>query len=50
MPVIQKVPTTAAKEGIDPEQTEALISKAVASLADRRYRRSPLIIAVIIDA
>jgi len=50
VPVIRKVLTKAAKEGLDPEQTEALISKAVATWAHRTYRRSPLIIPVIIDA
>ena len=50
VPVIQKVLTTATKEGTDPEQIEALISQAVATWAFRKYRRSPLIIPVIIDA
>jgi ribonuclease J len=50
VPVIQKVLTTATKEGTDPEQIEALISHAVGTWAFRKYRRSPLIIPVIIDA
>ena len=50
VPVIQKVLTMASKEGIDPEQVEALISQAMSTWAQRRYRRSPLIIPVIIDA
>jgi len=50
VPVIQRVLTKAAKEGIDSEQTEELISQAVATWVNRKYRRSPLIIPVIIDA
>jgi len=50
VPVIQKVLTKASKEGIDIEQTEELVSQAVATWALRKYRRSPLIIPVIIDA
>jgi ribonuclease J len=50
VPVIQRVLTKASKEGIDIEQTEELVSQAVASWAHRTYRRSPLIIPVIIDA
>ncbi|MEP7034779.1 MAG: ribonuclease J [Actinomycetota bacterium] len=50
VPVIQKVLTTATKEGNDPEQIEELIGQAVATWAHRKYRRSPLIIPVIIDA
>jgi ribonuclease J len=50
VPVIQKVLTKASKEGIDVEQTEELISQAVATWSYRTYRRSPLIIPVIIDA
>jgi ribonuclease J len=50
VPVIQKVLTKASKEGIDIEQTEELIRDAVATWARRKYRRSPLIIPVIIDA
>jgi ribonuclease J len=50
VPVIQKDLTKAAKEGIFPGQTEALISKAVTTWSHRTYRRSPLIIPVIIDA
>jgi len=50
IPVIQKVLTQATKDGTDPEQTEALISQAVATWAFRKYRRRPLIIPVIIDA
>jgi ribonuclease J len=50
IPVIQKVLTRATKEGMDPEQVEALISQAVSTWAFRKYRRSPLIIPIIIDA
>jgi Predicted hydrolase of the metallo-beta-lactamase superfamily len=50
VPVIQKVLTRATKEGMDPEQVEALISQAVSTWAFRKYRRSPLIIPIIIDA
>jgi len=50
VPVIQRALTKASKEGIDIEQTEELISQAVATWAHRTYRRSPLIIPVIIDA
>jgi ribonuclease J len=50
VPVIQKVLTKATKEGIDAEQIEELIGQAVATWAHRHYRRSPLIIPVIIDA
>ncbi len=50
VPVIQKVLTQATKDGTDPEQTEALISQAVATWAFRKYRRRPLIIPVVIDA
>jgi ribonuclease J len=50
VPVIQRVLTKASKEGIDIEQTEELVSQAVATWAHRTYRRSPLIIPVIIDA
>jgi ribonuclease J len=50
IPVIQKVLTKATKERIDPQQVEELISQAVATWAYRKYRRSPLIIPVIIDA
>jgi len=50
VPVIQRVLTKASKEGIDIEQTEEMISQAVATWAHRTYRRSPLIIPVIIDA
>jgi ribonuclease J len=50
IPVIQRVLTKASKEGIDIEKTEELVSQAVATWAHRTYRRSPLIIPVIIDA
>jgi len=50
VPVIQRALTKASKEGIDIEQTEELVSQAVATWAHRTYRRSPLIIPVIIDA
>jgi ribonuclease J len=50
VPVIQRVLTKASKEDIDLEQTEELVSQAVATWANRKYRRSPLIIPVIIDA
>ena len=50
VPVIQRVLTKATKEGVDIEQIEELVSQAVASWAHRNYRRSPLIIPVIIDA
>jgi ribonuclease J len=50
VPVIQRVLTKASREGIDIEQTEELVSQAVATWAHRTYRRSPLIIPVIIDA
>jgi len=50
VPVIQRVLTKASKEGIDIEQTEELVRDAVATWARRKYRRSPLIIPVIIDA
>jgi len=50
VPVIQRVLTKASKEGIDIEQTEELVSQAVSAWAHRKYRRSPLIIPVIIDA
>jgi ribonuclease J len=42
--------TKASKEDIDIVQTEEMISQAVATWAYRTYRRSPLIIPVIIDA
>ena len=50
IPVIQRVLTKASKEDIDIEKTEELVSQAVATWAHRTYRRSPLIIPVIIDA
>ena len=50
VPVIQKVLTTATKDGTSPAQIEALIRAAVSTWAFRKYRRSPLIIPVIIDA
>ncbi len=50
VPVIQRALTKASKEGIDIEQTEELVSQAVTTWAHRTYRRSPLIIPVIIDA
>ena len=50
VPVIQKVLTAATKDGTSPEQIEALIRAAMATWAFRKYRRSPLIIPVIIDA
>ena len=50
VPVIQRALTKASKEGIDMEQTEELVSQAMATWAHRTYRRSPLIIPVIVDA
>jgi len=50
VPVIQRVLTKASKEDIDIEQTEELIRQAMATWALRKYRRTPLIIPVIIDA
>ena len=50
VPVIQKVLTTATKEGLDVERIEELVSQAVATWAFRKYRRSPLIIPIIIDS
>ncbi len=50
VPVIQKVLTAATKDGTSPEQIEALIRAAMATWAFRKYRRSTLIIPVIIDA
>ena len=48
--MIQRALTKASKEGVDIEQTEELIRRAVATWAHRTYRRSPLVIPVIIDA
>ena len=50
VPVIEKVLTKASKDDIDVEQTEQLIKQAVSTWAHRTYRRSPLIIPVVIDA
>jgi ribonuclease J len=50
VPVIQRVLTKATKDGVDIEQIEQLVSQAVATWAHRKYRRSPLIIPVIIDS
>jgi ribonuclease J len=50
VPVIQRVLTKASKDDIDVEQTEELIKQAVSTWAHRTYRRSPLIIPVVIDA
>jgi ribonuclease J len=51
VPAMQKALTKAAREGIDDiEQLEDLVRRAVATWAHQRYRRSPLIIPVIVDA
>ena len=51
VPAIEQALTTAAKEGIgDPRQLEQLISRAVGQWAHRTYRRSPMIIPIVIDA
>ena len=50
VPVIQRVLTKASKDDIDVEQAEELIKQAVSTWAHRTYRRSPLIIPVVIDA
>jgi ribonuclease J len=48
--VIQQVLTKASKEDFDVDQTEEMIRDAVSTWAHRKYRRSPLIIPVVIDA
>jgi ribonuclease J len=50
VPVIQQVLTKASKEDFDVDQTEEMIRDAVSTWAHRKYRRSPLIIPVVIDA
>jgi ribonuclease J len=50
VPVIQQVLTKASKEDFDVDQTEEMIRDAVSTWAHRKYRRSPLIIPVVVDA
>jgi ribonuclease J len=51
VPLIEKALARAAEEGIGgPIQLEQLIARAVGNWANRTYRRSPMIIPVVIDA
>ncbi|MGE9808830.1 MULTISPECIES: ribonuclease J [unclassified Janibacter] len=51
IPLIEKALATAAKEGIgDPWQLEQVIGREVGRWAHRTFRRSPLIIPIVIDA
>jgi ribonuclease J len=51
MPLIEKALAKAAEEGVGGSvQLEQLIARAVGRWADRTYRRSPMIIPVVIDA
>ncbi|MCW2569501.1 MAG: putative ribonuclease, partial [Mycobacterium sp.] len=51
VPAIEKALAKAASEGIgDAFQLEQLISRTVSSWAHRTYRRSPIVIPVVIDA
>jgi ribonuclease J len=51
VPLIEKALARAAEEGIGgPIQLEQLIARAVGNWANRAYRRSPMIIPVVIDA
>ncbi len=50
-PLIEKVLETAAKEGIgEPRQLEQLIHRTVSRWARNTYRRSPIIVPIVIDA
>ncbi len=51
VPLIEKALAKAAEEGVGGAvQLEQLIARAVGRWADRAYRRSPLIIPIVIDA
>jgi ribonuclease J len=51
VPLIEKALAKAAEEGVDGAiQLEQLIARAVGTWAHRTYRRSPMIIPVVIDA
>ena len=51
VPLIEKALAKAAKEGIgEPHQLEQLIQRTVARWARDTYRRSPIILPIVIDA
>jgi len=50
VPVIQEVLIRGARENVDGVALEAMIGAAVSAWARRKYRRTPLIIPVVIDA
>jgi ribonuclease J len=51
VPLIEKALAKAAEEGVGgATQLEQLISRAVSNWARRTYRRSPMIIPIVIDA
>ena len=51
VPVVEKTLAHAASEGIgDPLQLEQLLSRDITRWAQKRFRRSPLVIPVVIDA
>jgi ribonuclease J len=51
VPLIEKALANAAKEGIgEPHQLEQLIHRTVARWARDTYRRTPVILPIIIDA
>ena len=51
VPMVEKTLAKAASEGVgDAHQLEQLIARAVSTWAHRTYRRSPLVIPVVIDA
>jgi ribonuclease J len=51
VPVVEKTLAHAAQEGIgDPLQLEQMLSRDIGRWAQKRFRRSPLVIPVVIDA
>jgi ribonuclease J len=51
VPVIEKTLAHAASEGIgDAHQLEQMLGRDISRWAERKFRRSPLIIPIVIDA
>jgi ribonuclease J len=51
VPVVKKTLARAAREGIgDAHQLEQMITHEVGRWAHKKFRRSPLIIAIVVDA
>ncbi|WP_110182772.1 ribonuclease J [Nocardioides solisilvae] len=51
VPVVQKTLARAAAEGIgDPQQLEHMITREVGRWSHKKFRRSPLIISIVVDA